>query len=102
MCTVLRYSLLVGRIELREETVETLLGTACLLQLNEVIEACCAFLKKQLHPSNCIGICLFADIQGCISLRTAAHNYTTVNIPEDFKDISLDGTYKIRRPGIKP
>ncbi|XP_054271966.1 kelch-like protein 5 [Macrosteles quadrilineatus] len=71
-----------GRIELREETVETLLGTACLLQLSEVVEACCAFLKKQLHPSNCIGICLFADTQGCVSLRDAAHNYTTEHFME--------------------
>ncbi|XP_046669511.1 kelch-like protein 5 [Homalodisca vitripennis] len=71
-----------GRIELREETVETLLGTACLLQLSEVVEACCAFLKKQLHPSNCIGICLFADTQGCFSLKSAAHNYTTEHFME--------------------
>lgn len=71
-----------GRIELREETVETLLGTACLLQLREVVDACCAFLKKQLHPSNCIGICLFADTQGCISLKNAAHAYTTEHFME--------------------
>lgn len=69
----------VGRIELREDTLEVLLSTACLLQLSEVVSACCAFLKKQLHPSNCIGICLFADTQGCLSLRDAAHGYTTVS-----------------------
>ncbi|XP_075227161.1 kelch-like protein 5 [Lycorma delicatula] len=64
-----------GRIELREETVETLLSTACLLQLQEVVSACCAFLKKQLHPSNCIGISLFAETLGCMGLHNAAHSY---------------------------
>uniref|UniRef100_A0A1B6E9X1 Kelch-like protein diablo n=1 Tax=Clastoptera arizonana TaxID=38151 RepID=A0A1B6E9X1_9HEMI len=71
-----------GKIELREETVEILLSTACLLQLSEVIDACCSFLKKQLHPSNCIGICQFADRQGCVTLRSAAHAYTTEHFME--------------------
>ena len=30
-----------GSIELREDTVENLLSTACMLQLSEVVEACC-------------------------------------------------------------
>lgn len=67
-----------GRIELREDTVETLLSTACLLQLTAVVDACCSFLMKQLHPSNCIGIRLFADTQGCMDLLKVAHNFTTV------------------------
>lgn len=54
------------------------LGTACLLQLTEVVNACCAFLKKQLHPSNCIGIRLFADSQGCVDLLNVSHDYTSV------------------------
>lgn len=72
-----------GKIELREESVETLLSTACLLQLSEVVEACCNFLMKQLHPSNCIGIRLFADTQGCLDLLKVAHSYTT----EHFMDV---------------
>jgi hypothetical protein len=69
-----------GRIELREDTVETLLSTACLLQLTAVVDACCSFLMRQLHPSNCIGIRLFADTQGCMDLLKVAHNFTTVRI----------------------
>ncbi|CAG2069390.1 unnamed protein product, partial [Timema podura] len=65
-----------GSIELREENVETLLGTACLLQLQEVVDACCNFLMKQLHPSNCIGIRLFADTQCCAHLLRVSHDYT--------------------------
>ncbi|XP_053398583.1 kelch-like protein 5 isoform X3 [Mercenaria mercenaria] len=64
-----------GSIELREDTVENLLSTACMLQLSEVVEACCNFLMKQLHPSNCIGIRQFADAQGCSDLYKVANNY---------------------------
>ncbi|KAK3918193.1 Kelch-like protein 5 [Frankliniella fusca] len=71
-----------GRVELREDTVETLLATACLLQLPAVVTACCNFLKRQLHPSNCIGICLFADHHGCADLQQAAHAYTTEHFME--------------------
>lgn len=58
--------------------MENLLSTACMLQLSEVVEACCNFLMKQLHPSNCIGIRQFADAQGCSDLYKVANNYVMV------------------------
>lgn len=45
-----------GALELSEETVESQLAVACILQLEEAAEACCNFLSKHLHPSNCLGI----------------------------------------------
>lgn len=68
----------IGVLELKEETIESLLAAACLLQLSQVIEVCCNFLMKQLHPSNCLGIRSFADAQGCMDLLNVAHNYTMV------------------------
>lgn len=65
-----------GTIELREDTVETLLATACLLQLTAVVTACCSFLAKQLHPSNCLGFALFAEQQSCNTLLKLASAYT--------------------------
>lgn len=38
-----------GTIELREDNVETLLATACLLQLSPVINACCNFLVSHIQ-----------------------------------------------------
>ena len=67
---------------MREDSVETLLATACLLQLNPVVEACCQFLIKQLHPSNCLGIRVFAETQGCTYLLSVAHAYTTEHFME--------------------
>lgn len=69
----------LGKVDLHEDTVESMLAAASILQLSEVTKACCAFLKKQLHPSNCIGICLFADRQSCIDLKKAAQSYTAVS-----------------------
>lgn len=73
-----------GCLELKEDTIENLLAAACLLQLPQVVEVCCHFLMKLLHPSNCLGIRAFADAQGCTELMKVAHSYTMVrqfNIP---------------------
>lgn len=69
---------LLGRLELKEDTIESLLSASCLLQLSSVVQACCSFLVKQLHPSNCLGIRSYADAQGCHDLQRAAHAYTMV------------------------
>eukprot|EP00062_Callorhinchus_milii_P006532 gi/632947347/ref/XP_007889003.1/ PREDICTED: kelch-like protein 1 [Callorhinchus milii] len=71
-----------GCLELKEETIENLLAAACLLQLSQVVEVCCHFLMKLLHPSNCLGIRAFADAQGCIELMNVAHKYTMEHIVE--------------------
>ncbi|XP_040274905.1 kelch-like protein 5 isoform X1 [Bufo bufo] len=84
-----------GRLELKEDNVESLLSTACLLQLSKVVEACCKFLMKQLHPSNCLGIRSFADAQGCPDLLKAAHCYTMEHFMEVIRNqefLMLPGT----------
>uniref|UniRef100_A0A671MZ71 Kelch-like protein 5 n=1 Tax=Sinocyclocheilus anshuiensis TaxID=1608454 RepID=A0A671MZ71_9TELE len=63
-------------------TIESLLSAACLLQLSAVVQACCSYLMKQLHPSNCLGIRSFADAQGCLDLHKVAHNYTMEHFME--------------------
>uniref|UniRef100_A0A4W4FDW7 Kelch-like protein 20 n=1 Tax=Electrophorus electricus TaxID=8005 RepID=A0A4W4FDW7_ELEEL len=45
-----------SQVTVEESNVQTLLPAACLLQLAEIQEACCEFLKRQLDPSNCLGI----------------------------------------------
>ncbi|XP_064604602.1 kelch-like protein 12 [Liolophura sinensis] len=77
------------------ENVQELLPAACLLQLTGVKQACCAFLEKQLHPSNCLGIKLFAESHSCYSLKSAAEvfsyrNFEEVIDNEEFKTLSHD------------
>ena len=64
-----------GTIEVGEENVQSLLPPANLLQLNEVRDACCDFLKDQLHPTNCLGIKAFADIHSCHDLLSEAQSF---------------------------
>lgn len=61
-------------------SLQTLLPAANILQITEVRDACCEFLQSQLHPSNCIGICDFADIHACTELL----NYSLTYIEQHF------------------
>lgn len=49
-----------GEITITPDNVQVLLPGSSLLQIQEVREACCRFLMKQLHPTNCLGIRSFA------------------------------------------
>ena len=53
-----------------------LIPAANLLQIVYVKEACCEFLFKQLHPSNCQGIRTFADMHDCFELLKSADKFT--------------------------
>lgn len=64
-----------ARIKVTEDNVQSLLPASCLLQLNSVREACCEFLKNQLHPSNCLGIRSFADAHVCKELLESSHRF---------------------------
>lgn len=49
-----------GQITITTDNVQVLLPASSLLQMPEVREACCRFLLRQLHPTNCLGIRSFA------------------------------------------
>lgn len=61
---------------------QALLPAACLLQLQEIQEVCCEFLKRQLDCSNCLGIRAFADTHSCRELLRIADKFTQQNFPE--------------------
>ena len=46
-----------GQITISSSTVQDILPVACVLQVKSVQEACCEFLKRQLSPENCLGMC---------------------------------------------
>ena len=43
---------------------------------------CCEFLKRQLDPSNCLGIRAFADTHACRDLLRIADKFTQHNFQE--------------------
>lgn len=69
-------------ITVEESNVQTLLPAACLLQLAEIQDVCCEFLKRQLDPSNCLGIRAFADTHACRDLLRIADKFTQHNFQE--------------------
>ncbi|CAG0914854.1 unnamed protein product [Notodromas monacha] len=71
-----------SKIVVEESNVQSLLPAACLLQLTEIQETCCEFLKRQLDPSNCLGIRAFADTHACRELLRIADRYTHHNFQE--------------------
>lgn len=64
-----------ARIQVSEDNVQSLLPASSLLQLTSVKDACCEFLKNQLHPSNCLGIRAFADVHTCMDLLESSHRF---------------------------
>jgi len=74
-----------GQICITEENVQSLLPAASLLQISSVREACCKFLLRQLHPSNCLGIRSFADAHSCEELHITSHRYAL----ENFQEVAL-------------
>jgi hypothetical protein len=74
-----------GQLTITEDNVQCLLPAASLLQISVIREACCSFLLRQLHPTNCLGIHNFADTHSCAELQVTSHKYALVN----FKEVSL-------------
>ncbi|XP_031363850.1 GATA zinc finger domain-containing protein 4-like [Apis dorsata] len=55
------YFMYTGKIRITEITVYSLLSAATMFQISNVIDACCVFLKKQLHPTTNIEFTNFAE-----------------------------------------
>ncbi|KAF2354688.1 Kelch repeat type 1 [Trinorchestia longiramus] len=84
-----------GEISITEDNVQVLLPASNLLQMCSVREACCRYLLRQLHPSNCLGIRTFADAHNCEELHSRSHKYALQHFPEvccteEFLALSLD------------
>ena len=76
------------------------LYATCIILYSGVKLACSEFLEKQLDPSNCLGIRIFAENHGCESLREAADTYTCkyfeeVIDNEEFKTLSETDVEKL-------
>ncbi|KAF8791411.1 Kelch-like protein 5 like protein [Argiope bruennichi] len=89
-----------GEISLSEDNVETILSTANILQIAEVVKACCTFLACRLHPSNCIGFSIFSESQGCMDLHQIAHTYVMdhfmeVILNQEYLSLSVDDVKKL-------
>ena len=51
---------LAGILKVTDENCQDLLEASNMLQLSGALSFCCAFLKNQMHTSNCIGKTFFS------------------------------------------
>ncbi|OUC46532.1 putative kelch repeat protein, partial [Trichinella nativa] len=75
-----------SEIAITAENVQYILIAADLLEMSEVTNCCCEFLKSQLNPSNCIGIQEFAEHHSCIALSIFARVYCEQHFDEVIKN----------------
>ncbi|XP_070574625.1 kelch-like protein diablo isoform X2 [Ptychodera flava] len=73
-------------VKINDANVQDLMISSNLLQLTGVRSACCEFLQRQLHPSNCIGIWHFADAHSCHELAEKARQYLYEHFAETAKE----------------
>ena len=69
-----------GSIKIDEESVHQLLPAACLLQMQEVEDFCCRFLKDQLDVTNCLGVRNFAESHACKDLFKESDKFMRKNL----------------------
>ena len=78
-----------GEITITVENVQEVLAAASLLQMTEVQDICCVFLKQQLDASNCLGIKNFAEANGCSQLSDIIDTFARMH----FRDVALGSEF---------
>ncbi|XP_044523613.1 kelch-like protein 30 [Gracilinanus agilis] len=78
-----------GKLTINQDNVEALTRTANRLHFPAVQKACSRYLQQQLHPTNCLGICEFAERHGCPEVAAKAwaflrENFEAVAREEEF------------------
>ena len=71
-----------GHITVTVDNVQEVLSAASLLQISQVQNLCCNFLKKQLDASNCLGIKSFAEANGCSQLSDIINTFARQHFQE--------------------
>ncbi|XP_045853382.1 actin-binding protein IPP isoform X5 [Meles meles] len=91
-----------GIVNIGVNNVQELIVAADMLQLTEVVNLCCDFLKGQIDPLNCIGIFQFSEQIACHDLLEFTENYIHVHFlevhsGEEFLALTKDQLIKILR-----
>lgn len=91
-----------GVVSIGEHNVQELIVAADMLQLSEVVELCCEFLKGQVEPLNCIGLFQFAEQIACHDLLEFTESYIHAHFlevqgGEEFLALTKEQLVKILR-----
>ena len=75
-----------AKLQITTTNVQTLMTAASLFNFPAVFKATSKFLSKQLHPSNCLGIRLFAKTHGSSELVDSASTFFCSNFTETIEN----------------
>ena len=78
-----------GSIAVTVDNVQEILSAASLLQVSQVQDLCCEFLKKQLDATNCLGIKSFAEANGCSQLSDVINMFAR----QHFQEVALGSEF---------
>ncbi|XP_026579193.1 kelch-like protein 18 [Pseudonaja textilis] len=89
-----------GHLAIDQQNVQSLLMGASFLQLQNIKDACCSFLKERLHPKNCLGVRQFAETMMCAVLYEAANSFVhqhfvEVSMSEEFLALPYDDVLEL-------
>ena len=74
--------LYTGQVLLTAENVKDIVAAANYFLMDNLKETCCQYLKKNLKPSNCLGVESIAEQFGCDELKEFTHQYILDNFVE--------------------
>lgn len=78
-----------GEITVTVDNVQEVLSAASLLQISQVQNLCCEFLKNQLDATNCLGIQCFAEANGCSQLTDIINTFAR----QHFQEVALGSEF---------
>ncbi|CAF0818483.1 unnamed protein product [Rotaria sordida] len=85
-----------GHLDIHQDNVTNVLCAAHMFNIIEIIESCCKYIEKQLHPSNCLGIYKFALQHDLHGLTQTSWNYilehftNVIQNNHEFFELSFD------------
>ena len=82
-------------VHISGDNAECLLSASCLLQIDGVKDACCAYMKKKLDADNCLSVRSLAEVYSCQELFEMANafsqeHYAEVMKGEEFMNLTAD------------
>lgn len=74
-----------GQLGITKDNVQSLLETAVLFDVPDVIEACSQFMSHHIDINNCVSICNFAGFHNLTTLSSYARTYILDNFIQVFE-----------------
>ncbi|XP_052475430.1 kelch-like protein 6 [Carassius gibelio] len=71
-----------SKVIITKDNVQRMLEAASLFQFPHIVDACISYLADVLHPDNCVGILLLADVHSLESLKAQVYTYIVQNFSQ--------------------